>query len=353
MTTVSNIKVTEFNLIDEIKNKKNIQFQKCLSLITESEARKLLPKKSKITVSFELTKSNADIANGIRRCIMDEMEVKSFDFDEYKDLDSTDPYILCDFIKKQVCLLPINQEYNYDTISTIRLEKVNQTDEIIDVLSNDFILDGVPQKDLAQIVSENIVLCRLRPDTYIKINNIKICSGLTYTDAGKFSLVSNITYEIMDVDPIVETRTGQTGKSSMLSNPTHFTIKYTTHRNIQHPLKIMVKCCDTLIGRLTAIYTDMQNITDTTESYFSDLLTLETNGNIHKLQIRGEYWTIINLICRYCYIIASDIKFIAPSLIHPEKHIGVISITHPEFSSLIKKSIKKIIAEFENIKSKF
>ena len=350
---VSNIKVSEFNLIAEIKNKKNIQMQKCLSLITEKEALQLLPKKSKMTVSFELEKTNSDIANGIRRCIMDEMIVKSFDFNEYKDLDSNDPYVLCDVIKKQICLLPINQEYNYNDIKSIRLEKLNNSDEIVDVSSNDFILEGVPQKDLIKIVGENIVLCRLRPDAYIKINNIEISSGKTYTDAGKFSLVSNVFYEPLDVSPIVETREGQTGKSSMHSNPTHFLIKYTTHRNIDHPLKIMVDCCDLLISRFNAIYLDMQNIKNNDESYFSDLLTMKISGNMRKIEIRGEYWTVINLIARYCYILANDIKFVSPSLIHPEKHIGVISIIHPEFSTLIQNAVKKIIEEFEYIKSKF
>lgn len=353
MIKVFDIQVVEFNLISEITNKKNINLQKCLKLISEKEARDLLPKKSKITVQFKLENTNSDIANGIRRCLIDEIEVKSFDFDEYKDFQSSDPYILSDFIKKQVCLLPIDQEFNYDGI-IIKLEKTNTTDEIIDVLSDDFILSGsATQKDLDQIIGKNIVLTRLRPGENITINNIVICSDVAYKDAGKYSLLSNVTYEILDMDPIVETKLGKTGKSSLVSNPTHFSIKYTTHRNIQHPLKIMVTCCDTLIKRLDAIYNDMLNIRDTDITYFSNLLTLETSGNIHKIQIRDEYWTIINLICRYCYILASDIKFVSPSLIHPEKHIGVINITHPEFSTLIQKSIKKIIVEFEIIKQAF
>jgi DNA-directed RNA polymerase subunit L len=354
MVKVSHIKVTEFNLINEINNKKNVDLQKCLALISKTEAQTLLTKKSKITVSFELENTNSDIANGIRRCLIDEVEVKSFDFDEYKDFVSSDPYILSDFIKKQVCLLPIDQEFNYIGV-TIKLEKTNNNDEIIDVLSDDFVISGTgSQNDLEKIIGKNIVLCRLRPGETITINNIVISSGLAYKDAGKFSLISNITYEILDVDPIVETKQGQTGKSSLVSNPTHFLIKYTTHRNTEHPLKLMVKCCDTLIVRLNAIHTDMLNIKNADTSYFSNLLTLETTGNLHKIQIRDEYWTLINLICRYCYILTdSNIKFISPSLIHPEKHIGVINITHPEFSTLIQKSIKKIITELEIIKSAF
>lgn len=354
MVKVTQIKVSEFNLVSEITNKKNSALQKCLQLVSEKEARELLPKKSKITVSFCLSETNADIANGIRRCIMDEISVKSFDFNEYVDFVSSDPYILCDFIKKQVCLLPIDQEFDYKGI-IISLQKTNNTDEIIDVLSDDFVLGGTAtQKDLDQIVGKNIVLTRLRPSETISINNIIICSDVTYKDAGKYSLCSNVTYEILGVTPVVETQMGQTGTSSLLTNPTQFTIAYSTHRNIQHPLQLMVVCCDTLITRLNAIYDDMCNIQNSDTTYFSNLLTLETTGNLHKIQIRNEYWTLINLICRYCYILTdTNIKFISPSLIHPEKHIGVISITHTEFSTLIQKSIKKIISELNIVKVAF
>lgn len=354
MVKVSKIKVTEFNLIDELNNKSNKKMQQCLSLISIEEAKKYLPTKSKFTVCFELTETNADIANAVRRVLMDEIKVLSFDFNEYEDFISSDPYILSDFIKKQVCLIPINQDFNYTGLN-IKLEKTNNGDEIIDVFSSDLIISGKgTQKDLEKICGKNIVLCRLRPSETITINNIKICEDITLRDSGKFSLISNISYEILDVDPIILTRSGQTGVSSMLSMPEHFKISYTTHRNIDKPLKLMHKCIDTLVDRLLLINKDMKNISNKDISYYSDLLLLETAGNLKKLQIIGEYWTVINLICRYCYILTkTNIQFVAPSLIHPEKEIGVISITHPEFSSLIQDSIKKIISELHIIHDAF
>ena len=355
MVLVKKINVEEFNLINEMKNKKNIDMQKCLELLSDiKDITDLLPKKSKMTVSFELLQTNADIANGIRRCLVDELEIKSFDFDEYNDIDTSDRYILCDFIKKQIDLLPINQEYDYTGVN-IMLMKENNTDEIIDVTSDDFIISGeAKQKDLEKIVSGNIVICKLRPGEYIKINNIKICSGINRDNGAKFNSVSNITYKILDADPIVETRIGKTGVSSMLSNPKHFFISYSTHRNIENPLKFMVLCCVTLITRLENILKDMKNITNSDTEYFSKLLTLETTGDLKKVHIKGEYWTIINMICRYCYILTdSNIKFVSASHIHPEKEVGVVNIRHPEFSTLIQNSIKKIISELIIIKAAF
>jgi len=353
MVSVQNIKISEFNLIKEIKNKNNTNFQKCLSILSDvKDIQSLLPKKNKITVSFELKDANADIANGIRRCLMEEIPVKSFDFDEFNDLDSDDKFILCDLIKKQIELLPINQDIEYRDFD-ISLNKENHTTGIIDVTTNDIIVKDKKKNKITDIVGDNIVLCKLRPDKYIKINNIKVYTGIAIKDhdAGKFSPISNITYRILDVDPMVQTRNGKTGTSSMLTNPKHFYISYTTHRNTHYPLNILLQCCDVLIERLNLVLKDMRNINDKDTRYISPLLLLETIGDLKKVQIKNEYWTLINMICRYCYILTkSNIKFISPALIHPEKEVGVINIIHPEFSTLIQNSIKKIITDLEKIK---
>ncbi len=354
---VKNIKVTEFNLIDELSNKKNERMQKCLSLLDDmslEEIKDILPKKSKITVEFELVNANTSLANAIRRCLVDELEIYSFDFNEYNDLVSDDPYILCDFIKKQIDLLPINQGINYDGV-VFELHKVNDTDEIIEIMSKDISIVTKDTKiNIQDVVGQNILLGKLRPNNFIKINNITVSKGTAKHNAAKYNTVSNIKYKIYDVNPIVETKTGKTGVSSLLSNPTHFYIGYTTHRNIDNPKLLMVNCCDILISRLNKIYEEMQNIKDDTASYISQLLILETSGDMKKLQIVCEYWTIINIISQYVYIITKkNIKFIAPALIHPEKEIGVIKIIHPEFSTVIKNSIKQITKDLQQIKEAF
>lgn len=393
MTVVKNINIVDFDLIKESKNKKNVAFQKLINDMMEvsdfdsdddieaenkiedkfnknkplSKADKeqrnlknfmdLLPKKSKLTVSFELKETNADIANGIRRCILDEIDVVSFDFDEYKDIETDDRYILCDNIKKQLCLIPINQEYNYSDLN-ISLIKENLTDDIIDITTNDIVITANTGKaaeiNKYDILLQNVIIDRLRPGRFLNIKNIYISTGNALKDAGKYSLVSNLKYEIMDVDPIIETDNDTTGISSMMSNPTHFKISYSTYRNIDKPLSIVVKCCDNLINRFNLIYDEMKKIKNTDVSYFSDLITLKSVENLKKIHITGEYWTVINLIVRYCYILTNgNIKFVTSALVHPEREIGVINITHFEFSTLIQNSIKKVIGELNIIRKAF
>lgn len=355
MTVVKNINVDDFNLIKEIDNKKNKSIQLCIDLLNKHkiDPTTILPKQSKLTVSFELTNSNTDIANGLRRCLIDEIPIKSFDLNEHEDLESSDPYILCDVIKKQIELLPINQEYDYSNVE-ISLFKENTTDVIIDVTTDDFIYKESKASKLINIVGSGILLTRLRPGETIKIKKITISTGVGKENYGKFSSVSNITYKILDATPMIDTRIGNEGISSMNSNPKHFYIEYSTHRNIEHPLKLVSMSCDILIARFQIILDDIKNIKNSDKSYLSDLLTLETIDNKKVLKIKGEYWTLVNLIARYCYILTNNnIQFVASAIIHPEKEVGVINIIHSEFSSLLSNSIKKIIEEYSSIKKNF
>ena len=359
MVKVSNIQVDELDFMKEINNLKNKDLQKCIQILGDKNKLKdLLPQKSKITVSFELKETNTDIANGIRRCLKNELEIFSFDFDEYKDLDVSDAYILNDFIKKNIDLLPISQDLEQDFKDfdklNIELNVDNKTDNIICVTTSDVEVSYNGKKmDSGLLVNKNITICKLRPLEHIYIKNIKIVKGTGKQDGGKFNpFADNIGYKIIDVTPLDEDT--NKGTSSMLANPTHFRIAYTTHRNIKNPKKMMVKCCDTLITRLSNILSDVANISNKDDYYYSDLLELETDGNIKKLHIQGEQWTIINMISRFCFILTKgNIKYVSPAIEHYEKNKGTINITHPEFSKLIQSSIKKCIEELTTIKKEF
>jgi len=345
MAKVTNLKIDE---IDFSKNK-SPEFKQCLELVPD--LINILPKNIKYKVRFELHNANSDLANAIRRTIMSETPVKSLDYHEHDDIDISDPYILSDFIKKQINLVPINQDIDISKYSdySIELTLENRTDEIIDVKTSDFIIKKSGKKiNVAEIMSPLIVLCRLRPGEHIYIKNINIIEGIGRNDSAAFSNISNIYYKPLDVIPL-DSING-TGISSMVSNPKSFMIGYSTHRNTIDPTNIIVNACNTLIKRLEVIYKDFINIENKSEYYYSDLIQLETNGVIKEIQLKNENWTLSNLIARYCYILTEkNIKFISSSIAHPEKEIGVLRITHPEFSKLIQNAIKKSIDELSNI----
>jgi DNA-directed RNA polymerase alpha subunit len=98
MVKVNKVEITKLDLLEESKNKKNQAMQMVVKYAAEH--LHLLPTRVKQTVGFELVDANADLANAIRRALTNEIETLALDFDEFKDFDSSDPYILSDFIKK-------------------------------------------------------------------------------------------------------------------------------------------------------------------------------------------------------------------------------------------------------------
>lgn len=346
MVKVTNIKVVELDFAKE----KSPQFKQCLTLVPN--LLEFLPKKPQYEVRFELHDTNTDIANAVRRCILNETPIKSLYYDPYADADVSDPYILSDFLQKQIDLIPIAQERDYEDY-TISFYAENKTDEIIDVTTNNFtIKNGGKVVATEDVMSPLITLCRLRPEEFIKINNIATIEGIGRDDGGAFSSVSGLYYEPLDVKPLDAEK--NEGASSMVSNPTKFGMGYSTHRNIDKPFSVVVKACDALIDRLELMNGGLAKISSKEDYYYSDLIQLETNGTIKEIQFKNENWTTINLIARYCYILTKgNIKFVAPSIIHPEKEIGVIRITHPEYLKLMQNSIKKSIEELNVIRKAF
>jgi DNA-directed RNA polymerase subunit L len=346
MVKVINVKIEELDFAKE----KSAEFTKCLNLVPD--LMKYLPKNIKYKVSFELKDTNSDIANGLRRCLLNETPTKCLQYNENSDVETSDPYILSDFLKKQIELIPINQDVEYDDL-TITLDIKNNTDEIIDVLTQNF---TIKKKDteipVDKVMSPLLVISRLRPEEYLKIKNITVKIGIGRDDAAAFCNISNIYYKPIDVVPLnTETKKGE---SSMTSTPTHFKIGYSTHRNTSKPLMLVKKACTVIIERLELILADIKNISDSADYYYSDLIQMETNGNVKEIQFKNENWTTANLIARFCYILTKgNIKFVTPAIIHPENEIAMVKISHPEFCKLIQDAIKKIIEEFTTIKGSF
>lgn len=347
MVKVKNIKFTELPFETDDKN-----LQKCISLIKTINAdyKKFIPKNPKQKLSFELTESQPELANCIRRYLMDEMEVYSMDVNEEK-IKSTDKFILNDFIKKNIELIPFKQDI--DTDIQLKLHVENKTDEIITIYSKDLeiLYKNKPAK-IEDYVTTTIPITQLRPCSTIDITDIKIVSGTGKVDAGKFALLSNIYYEIMDVEPLEENKFKRVGESSLVSNPTHFKLILTSHRNLDLR-KIMPLCCANIIKKLEDIKTELTKIDEKEKIYLSDMIELETKGDIKLFNLKGEYWTISNIIAKYCYIIFNDIQFVCSAILHPSIETSVVKIKHPESVKIMIDAIKLIIADVGSIKKSF
>lgn len=350
MVKVKNVKVTDIPFESKDKN-----FQQCIEYIKSvapgGEYKKYLPHKPKQKLSFELTDANSDLANTIRRFLMDEISVLSMNIDEEK-ISTNDRFILTDYLKKNMELIPISQNIPEDVKISLNVE--NKTDEIIPVYSRDITITDRAKKKLNAMdyFSGTIPIIQLRPNSSLEISDINIVKGCGKEDSGKFLLLSNISYEILDMEPITQNKYTTKGESSLIANPTHFRIEFTNHRNISVK-KVIILCCDEITRRLNLLLKELSNVAETTSIHFSDLIKIETKGDIKIFHFNNEYWTISNIISKYCYLTFKEIQFVCSSIIHPSTEESMVKIRHPQALKIITNAIKKILSDVVVIKSAF
>lgn len=352
MVKVTNVKYTEIPFESDNKN-----FQRCLGYVKsiEPEYKKFMPKNSKYTGSFELKEATSDLANCIRRYLIDELPVYSMHVTE-EDIETDDRFILADFLKDNLELIPFLQDITDNDAEnlTMSLHVENTTDDIISIYSGDIIVTNSQKKKLdnTKYFTSTISIIKLRPGTTLDIKNISIVAGIGKADSGKFLLLSNISYEILDIVPLEENKYKKIGQSSLNSNPQHFKIGFTTHRNM-NAKRVIPMCCNAIIRTVSGILEEIGKINESDKIYFSNLIELETKGDVKFFHLKGEYWTIANIISRYCYLAFKDIQFVCSSIIHPSNEESIVKIRHSESIKIIKTALKNIISDITLIKKAF
>ena len=83
------------------------------------------------------------------------------------------------------------------------------------------------------------------------------------------------------------------------------------------------------------------------------LLDLESKGDMKLFHFKNEYWTIANIIARYCYLEFKDIKFVCSCIIHPSIEESIVKIKHTEPVKIINAAIKQILADAATVKKSF
>ena len=351
MVKVKNIKVYETKFESDNKN-----FQECLRYVKmmTPDYKTVMPKNPKQSVSFELTDASSALANCIRRYLIDEIPSYSMDVDE-ENIKTDDRFILTDFLKKNIEMVPFTQDISDGDVAniTLSLSIENTTDDIIDVYTRDLIIHNKTKKlEISDYLTTTISLIKLRPATKLDITNIKLVKGIGKENSGKFSPLANISYEILDVEPVVENKFSKKGESSLNSSPSHFRIGFTTHRN-RKAKDIMTLFCELIINTITGILSDVKKIKETDKIYLSKLITLETKGDVKYFHLKGEYWTIANIISKYCYIVYNDVQFVCSAVNHPLTEESTVKIRHNESVKLLHEALELIITDVNSVKKQF
>lgn len=349
MVKISDIKITEHSYEQQFKQP-DADTKKCLELISAKDLLALLPSTIKYTLRFTLSQANSQLANAIRRCLMNELPTYSMTFnlftdekdqpiDSIKDLSTNDKHIFgkCEVLKKRIEAIPIRQDIHPEEW-TISIDVKNETTDLMDITANHFKIQYngkiVPS---SQLINPHYLLIRIYPKCFLKINNIYIKQGIGQVNANLFRHINNIYYEI-DEPPMNEAstiydqpiqKTGaasktkstksaqnnvgrnthsdaqnsdskniyggatQSGQSSMMSNYSKFIIGYSTYRNHMKATDPIKSACTNLINRLNQIKNEWVKLKD---MYQSDNHKIGHSQSIasDKLQVikTSDFYTI-------------------------------------------------------------
>ena len=296
----------------------------------------LLPKRGD-KVSFKL-RGYTSLANALRRVLLEDIPVKCLDV-IYDDISTNDEFILTDKLIKNINLIPIQQDVDEKTKVSLSIE--NNTDDIIDVRASDL------KCNKTLIPNDNILLCRLRPKKHLKLSNIGISVGFAKDDASKYSLLNNISYDILDMKSY-DQFTGQ-GQRSIETNPQEFMISFETCCNTT-PRQVIDKMINSLMNKLFKTEQYLAKYENTDETYYTEGFSVDIENDLYIYNIHNEYYTLSKLLAHQCYLLDNNVPFCVGTIDRYDNNIAKIKIKHPDSKKLLLASVKRCQEELQLIK---
>lgn len=342
-TVVKNIKRTEHKVPKYI-----------LDIAKKANTLHLLPKKTPISLSFELHNTTTELANAIRRTINGELKILRLNV-ELDDIKTNDPFIIKDILIKNIKHIKIDQIRG----RKFKLNVYNDTNHIIDVCSNE--IKNVDKKNNNLSFDNTIALIELRPGCNIQINNITIKEGSVYEDDdASFSFDGNCRYKCMELNKIDYKKMlddrfkndikREKNKSSMNCNPTTYRLEVSRQRFIE-PSEIFKMALKTIDNKLNIIRGDIKQSMDVknNEKFYSPKLEIIKSNNITELKLKNETETIGELLVKYIYLIDTSILKLDCLHKHPTDKFIIIHIKYNDPKNIIVLAIDNIKKEISKI----
>ncbi len=356
----------------------------------------LLPKSTKHKVSFELNDTFSAFANAIRRTLIDDIPTYSMHVEE-KDIITDDEFVsgISDVLIKNLALVPIMQSYDVTKENDLYLFVTNNTTEIIDVKARDINIavktskkkkgageknlnveiedleneiteevekkdEPMPEKnsnakktDITKLIpDDNILLMRLRPGKYLKIRNIRLEKGIASNDAGRFSLLNNVTYEPLDITPYDQFT--NKGTRSIEHDCKSFALGFTTRGNIT-PKEVMHKVHEKLTNGLADIKNKIKAYADAKAGiYYNNQDTEVTiKDDVYMFKFVNHYISELFMIAMCCYKLDNNIPYCTATVERYDSLIGILKIKHANVISILLKSIDTCQKKLDTVLAAF
>jgi DNA-directed RNA polymerase subunit L len=329
---VKNIKINDYSIKFNNSKYKNIL----------EKNKHLFPSLTKLGLQFQLLNSNEAFANAIRTVFNDELLVKYLDVSIF-NINTDDKYILPDNIIERIASIPLIQNTNNN--KKYKLQITNNTNDIIKIYSKELkAVDNSKNNDF----NPNILICTLKPNKYLSINNITINQDYGFNN-NIFSLGS-FKYEIINTD---------FNSLSLNTNCTDFQLELIPNANIN--LNDLVnQIYDNLYLRLKKIQNDintyqLENHSSDISKILTDLFIIKSgnsNGSnqLYEIHIINEYNNIGNLLTKYIYDLDNNIELVNYKLEHPLRHKVIINIKHNQYKKLCHSAIDNILKDLNIFK---
>lgn len=290
------------------------------------EMADLLPQYPSEEISFRLSGATNAIANAFRRC-PEELLAKYLACNG-SDVITNDEYIINDFIAMRVKSIPLQQSIQLGT--TWELSAVNNTTEIIDIMTNDINVSGTKVRPF-----NNCVLCTLNPGRQLYIKGV-VNEAMSYIDgSGMVPLASLCSSTVVDVDSLPNSFEGIVGTPSRQANRMDWLISMVTPGHIDAN-KLMTLICDNIIARAKNV----------------KRLEIISTKDLHELVIIGETHTIGTLLSRECENI-KDIKFYSNKPDPTSFGIRFEMRCDSDPKVILDSMLDSIVHKFEGLRSQF
>jgi hypothetical protein len=228
----------------------------------------------------------------------------------------------------------------------ISLNKFNDTTEIIDIKASDILVES-KSKHPPLIPNSNLLIIRLRPGKFIKIDEFKFLRGRSFEHAGRYSLLNNVSFK--QLTPVHYDMYKKEGSRSIEYDPTDFHISFSTAGNIM-PRTIFNLLHQEFKRRLESIENKIKLYDDSKENklFFTvENFEVSFQNEIYFYKFIGEYITIPYMIAQKSYMLDNDVLFCSPGVVRYDSNVGFIKIKHPEPNTLLLKAIKECMKEID------
>ena len=299
--------------------------------------RALLPSTPWHSLQFTLRGTNSGFANAVRRTLVSELLVDCLDYDRTLFL-TNDAFLLEDYLHKRINLIPIRQGLTGETKVILRLNKVNRTNATVSILASDLSVIEPADGKIDDIIPDAYFeIGRLRASQSVVIDKITLNQGYGMDDAGRYSLLANVYYKPIEVNPFDQFT--KKGERSVKVALTSFNLAFTTTSNVSlhHVVGLLrATLCDKLEHAKSVIeaYEAADRI-EPKDLREVDGLRVTISEDIYTYAFLGEYVTLAYMLVAACFAIDPNTAFVAPSVDRYDTRVGIVRIKHPNATKLL------------------